>query len=357
MNYNQRTCSKAGIKIHETNNNNNNNNLQYNPNQYNPNQYNPNQYNQQSQPQLNQSQLTKPVSFQNTTLNSLDLDLDHYSLEDLYHLFNISQGVLSEESLKSAKQIVLKMHPDKSRLDAKYFMFFSKAYKRLYGIYEFQNKSTNKKFRDEEYFDESNKNVLDNMFEKNKDFKDPKNFNSWFNQAFEKHRIDNPVEQGYGDWLKSDEGFLNISENVTKGNMNDIFEEKKKQIQAVSVYTGVTDVFASTFGGSLLDGGENFTTDEYTDLRQAYTETLIPVTQEDYNKMQKFNNISEYKRHRDQVDTTPLTKEEAERKLLRQKNELDQQSAALAFKYAQESEKAKKGQQSFWGDIKQITGW
>ena len=351
MNYNQRTCSKAGIKIHETNNN-----KQYNPNKFNQ-QSNPQQQSQLYQHDLSISHLSKPVSFQNTTLNTLDLDLDHYSLEDLYHLFNISGGELNESSLKNAKQIVLKMHPDKSQLDPKYFLFFSGAYKRLYGIYEFQNKSTNKKIKDEEFFDESNRNVLNNMFEKNKDFKDPKNFNSWFNQAFEKHRVDNPVDQGYGDWLKSDEGFLNINENVTKSNMNDIFEEKKKQIQAVSVYTGVTDVFASTFGGSLLDGGDNFTTDEYTDLRQAYTETLIPVTQEDYNKIQKFNNISEYKRHRDQVDTTPLSKEEAERKLLRQKNELDQQSAALAFKYAQEAEKAKQKQQSFWGDIKQITGW
>lgn len=329
------SCSKTGIKIHNTDNN----------------------YKQD--PFYKQSQLTKPVSFQNTTLNSLDLDLDHYSLEDLYHLFNIGPSGLSEDSLKSAKQIVLKMHPDKSKLDSKYFLFFSGAYKILYGIYEFQNKSTNKKPRgkEDEYFDESNKNVLNNMFEKNKEFKDPKNFNSWFNQAFEKHRLDNPTEQGYGDWLKSDDGFLNINENVTKGNMNEIMEQKKKQIQAVTVYTGVTDLYASTFGGSLLNGGDNFTTDEYTDLRQAYTETLIPVTQEDYDKMQKFNNISEYKRHRDQVDTTPLTKAEAERKLLRQQNELEQQSAALAFKYAQEAEKAKKNQQSFWGDIKQLTGW
>ena len=331
---NQRTCSKAGIKIHETNNN--------------------NHQRQQQELQFNSSQLTKPVSFQNTTLNSLDLELDHYSLDDLYHLFNISNNDLNESSLKSAKQIVLKMHPDKSRLDAKYFMFFSGAYKRLYGIYEFQNKSTNKTFKDEDYFDESNRATLDNMFEKNKDFKDPKNFNSWFNQTFEKHGNKNQ-EQGYGDWLKSDEGFINVGENVTKGNMNEIMEQKKKQMQALSVYTGVTDVFASTFGGSLLDGGDNFTTDDYTDLRQAYTETLIPVTQEDYNKMQKFNNIGEYKRHRDQVDTTPLSKEEADRKLLKQQNELNHQSAALAFKYAQEAEKANKKQQSFWGEIKQIT--
>lgn len=330
-------CPKAGIKIHQSDND-------YTQNPF-------------IKEQIKQSQLSKPVSFQNTTLNSLDLDLDHYSLEDLYHLFNINGGHLSEESLKSAKQIVLKMHPDKSHLDAKYFLFFSKAYKRLFSIYEFQNKSTKKQYKDEDFFDESNQNILNNMFEKNKEFKDPKNFNSWFNQAFEKYRVDNPIEQGYGDWLKSDEGFISINENVTKGNMNEVFEQKKKQIQAMTVYNGVTDTFASTFGGSLLDGGSDFSTDNYTDLRQAYTETLIPVTQDDYNKIQKFNNVSEYKRYRDQVDTTPLTKQEAERKLLRQQEQHDQHSAALAFKYAQEAEKAKQKQQSFWGDIKQITGW
>ena len=91
------SCPKSGIKIHNSNNDYNNN---------------------------NQSQLSKPVSFQNTTLNSLDLDLDHYSLDDIYHLFNISENKLTEDTLKGAKQIVLKMHPDKSQLDSKYFLFF-----------------------------------------------------------------------------------------------------------------------------------------------------------------------------------------------------------------------------------------
>ena len=305
--------------------------------------------------QRKKSQLNKPVSFKNTTMSELDLDLENYSLEDLYHLFNIDGGILSEDSLKNAKQIVLKMHPDKSKLDSKYFLFFSKAYKRLYGIYEFQNKSTNKTYKDEDFYDESNKTILNNMF-KNKEFKDPKNFNSWFNESFEKHRLEDPNENGYGDWLKSDEGFMSINENVTKGNMNEIFEQKKKQIQSVTVYNGVTDMFSSTFGGSLLDGGD-VGSSEYTDLREAYTQTLIPVTMDDYNKMEKFNSVSEYKAHREKVDVTPLTKKEGERKLIQMQQEKDQHSAALAFKYARESEKVKDKQNSFWSDLKQLTGW
>jgi hypothetical protein len=398
-------CPKAGIKIHESDNdyynntnnsytNNNTNNSYTNnntknsytnnsytnnntKNSYTNNSYTNNSYTNNSYTNNNthncytnnsyennygnnlinkNSNLTKPVDFYNTTLDTLDLDINNYSLEDLYRLFNIQNNILNDVSLKSAKQIVLKMHPDKSRLDAKYFLFFSKAYKTLFSIYEFQNKSTNKSYKDEDYFDESNKRVLDNMFENNKKFKDSKSFNSWFNKSFEKHRIDNPIEQGYGDWLKSDEDFLNIEENVIKGNMNEVFEKKKKQIQAVSVYNGVTDMFSSTLGASLLNGESSFTTDSYTDLRQAYTETLIPVTQEDYDKIPKFKNINEYKTNRDRLDTNPLSKEESERILLKQKNDMDQQSAALAFKYAQESEKVKQRQQSFWGDIKQLMG-
>jgi hypothetical protein len=294
----------------------------------------------------------------NNTMHSIDLDLDNYSLEDLYNLFNIPGNTLTEPVLKNAKQIVLKMHPDKSRLDSKYFLFFSKAYKRLYGIYEFQNKShnKNKSYKDEDFFNESNKNTLNNLFDKNKEFKNPKNFNKWFNDSFEKHRLENPNEIGYGDWLKTDDGIMNISENVTKSNMNEIFEQKKKQQQLLSVYTGVTDLYSSNLGASsLLSSNDNFTTELYTDLRQAYTETLIPVTNEDYENIPKYNNVSEYKKQRDTSLSAPLSTEESHNILLRRSNALDQESSALAFKYAQESEKTKQKQQEFWGDIRHIT--
>ena len=339
------TCPKAGIKIHESNNDRKD-------------KFERKETYVMKEPYVRKtSQLAKPVDYHNTTLDSLDLDLEHYSLDDLYRLFNIQNGSLNEPSLKVAKQIVLKMHPDKSHLDSKYFLFFSKAYKRLYSIYDFQNKSSNKSYKDQDFFDESNKTVLDIMFEKNKEFKDSKNFNSWFNDAFEKHRIENPIEQGYGDWLKSDEGIMNINENVTKGNMNEIFEQKKRQIQSLTVYQGVTDTFSSTLGGSLLNDESNFSSDNFTDLRQAYTETLIPVTLEDYERIPKYNNFHEFKSKRDSLDTTPISKEEGERMLYRKESDMDKQSAALAFKYAKEAELAKQKQQNFWGDIKQLTGW
>lgn len=335
------SCPKAGIKIHETDQD----------------------LRQNSKDIFRPSTVRTPVSFYETSLSNLDLDLDHYSLEDLYKLFNIPAQQLGEQSLKNAKQIVYKMHPDKSQLDAKYFRFFSAAYKRVFSIFEFQNKSLNKRSTtnnsDNEFYDESNKTILNNMFEQNKGLKDPKNFNSWFNDKFEKHGLDDDIgNKGYGDWLKSDEGLYSVNDNVTKANMNDAFEKQKKQIQSLTTYQGVNELYSS-FSGSLLgDQSDNFTGSEgglsYMDLRQAHVESVIPVTQDDYDRVPKYKSLSEYKASRDTSDVSPLSKQESERMLLEQGRNLDKQSAALAYKYAQQSERSKQNSSSFFSDLRQI---
>jgi hypothetical protein len=95
----------------------------------------------------------------------------------------------------------------------------------------------------------------------------------------------------------------------------------------------------------------------YTDLRQAYVESVIPVTEEDFHRTQKFKTTEEYKRHRDSVDTTPLSKEEAMKQLYHQNKQKDEESAALAFYYAQQAEKTKLNQETFWSGLKQLTNW
>ena len=335
-------CPKSGIKIHDPDPDHRQNDI------------------------FRQSTVRTPVNFYETSLNNLDLDLEHYSLEDLYKLFNIPNQQLNEDTLKDAKQIVYKMHPDKSRLDPKYFRFFSAAYKRVFGIYEFQNKSLNKRLvpdedTDTNRYDESNKDVLNSMFEQNKGLKDPKNFNSWFNDKFVKHQgEDEETNKGYGDWLKSDEGLYSVNDNITKANMNDAFEKQKKQIQSLTTYQGISDSFSS-FSGSLLgEQSDNFTGSNgglsYMDLRQAHVESVIPVTQDDYDRMPKYKSLSEYKARRDTADTSPLSKQESERMLLSQGQNLEKQSAALAYKYAQQSEKSRKNNQSFFTDLRQIKG-
>jgi hypothetical protein len=307
------------------------------------------------------------INYDNNNYQEMDLNIDNYSREELYKLFGFRPSIiLTEEYIKVAKKIVLKTHPDKSRLDNKYFVFFNKAYKKLLDIYEFQNKTSKKTVDKNAYFE--NGEVLDKMFEMKKDLKDAGNFNKWFNDQFEKHRLEDPVEHGYGNWLKSDDDIVFTPQNINKDSMAREMEKRKKEIQALTPYTGVgsSNGGSSVGGTSLMEYNSNFSSGSlfsggggmgYTDLRQAYVESVIPVTEEDYNKTQKFKSVDEYKRHRENINATPLSKEDAMRQLFEQEKKENEESAALAFYYAQQAEKAKKNNDVFWSGLKQITDW
>ena len=341
------TCHKGGIKIRDTGNN-----KVIDP------------FQGVTPFNIVSEQKTATVAHNKSSYETLDLNVENYSREELFKLFGVSNISLTEDVMKECKKLVLKSHPDKCRLDEKYFIFFSKAYNKLKGIYEFQNKMQIKKTADSsEYYDSNQAEILNNVFENKKDLKDPKNFNSWFNSQFDKHKIEDPNGSGYGSWLKSDEDII-FTGNVSKTNMNSEMEKRKKQVQSLTVYKGVNDAYASSFGGSsLMSYDSNFSSGSlfsnegmgFTDLRQAYVESVIPVTEDDYNKSQKFNNVEDYKHHRDTLDTKPLSKEEAMRRLFSENKEKEEESAALAFYYAQQTEKAKEKQENFWSGLKQLT--
>ncbi len=300
---------------------------------------------------------TKPI------IKELDLNIDNYSQRELYKLFGITTQHLNEDILKICKRTVLKTHPDKSGIDQKYFLFFSKAYKRLYAIYEFQNKTARN--RNTEYSQEENVNasILDKMFEQNKSLKKGEHFNKWFNDEFDKHKLEDDNEGGYGDWLKSEQDMVNL-ENVSKADMPRVIDEHKKHVQTITKYNGIDTQYASTFGGStLMNCQDNYTSDVfnsdgvgYTDLKQAYVESVIPITEDDYHKLPKFNSVDEYNRYRDSVDTKPIEKNQALRQLYEENKTQEEQSVALAFHYARQAEKVKQNKETFWSSLKQLTG-
>jgi hypothetical protein len=339
-------CQKGGIKIRDTGNNN-----AINPfSQINP---------------FNIVTEQKPiqVTHNQTSCEKLDLNINNYSREDLLKLFGVLNIDLTEEIMKDCKKIVLKSHPDKSQLHEKYFLFFSEAYKKLRRIYEFQNKfKIDNSNEQNEYYDSNQANILDNILKEK--YTDPKKFNNWFNEQFEQHKTIDINENGYGTWLKSDDDIV-FTSNVSKANMNSEIEKRKKQVQSLTTYNGVHDPYASTFGGSSLMTIDNnfssaslFNSDGigYTDLRKAYVESVIPVTEEDFHKIQKFNNVEEYKRHRDSVEINPiLSSEESMRQLYQKDKQKDEESSALAFYFAQQTEKAINNNNKFWSKLKQLT--
>ena len=294
-------------------------------------------------------------------MEEIDLNIDNYDLQDLCNLFHISIRDINENAMRNAKKIVLKTHPDKSKLEPKYFLFFSSAYKKLFAVYNFQNKSSNKNKIDKYEYKEENTHVLNKLFENNKDLKKPENFNKWFNAQFDKHKIKNENEDGYGEWLKTDEGVYD-SVSISQANMNEEFEKQKKKIQTISVYKGISDPFASTLGGTLLGKNNDYSSGlfergglQYQDLKQAHIESIIPVTNDDYTKIPKFHSEQEYKMHRDRQDIKPMNEQVALQHLRQNTEQMEEESANLAFYYAQQLEEANKKRNIFWSGLNYLT--
>ena len=85
------SCPKIGIKIHESNNEYKTNPFSSNPNPP------PN-------PTMKQSTKTA-TSAELCDANNFDLNIDNYSMKDIFNLFNIQSELLNEDVMKEAKNL------------------------------------------------------------------------------------------------------------------------------------------------------------------------------------------------------------------------------------------------------------
>lgn len=325
----KKVCPKTGIKIHET----------------------PSQTQTQSANMLSVDDFTNKHFSPQIYTSNIDLDIDNYSCDDLFKLLGIQGRTLDEILMKSVKKVVLKTHPDKSNLHPDYYIFFSKAYNRLHAIYIAQNKTAKKldNFNNNyhpAYSDEKEK-LLNNFFDSNVNFKNPKKFNKWFNDKFEKHYV-KEEEHGYGDWLKSDEGLV-VTTKISQSQLGSEMEKYKQRIQGIIPYQGIQDTYCFS---SSIDPRHGF-----SDLKQAYEESVIPVTQQDYNKMKKFNSVNEYTNFRDNEhkNVKPMSEEQASKYFLKKKRDREDQCVAMAFANIKHSEKQDEQNNLFWSDLKRLT--
>ena len=284
-------------------------------------------------------------------MESLDLDLNNYGLNDILKLFNLDYD-FNKEGLKQAKKVVLMTHPDKSHLDKKYFLFFTSAYKVLYKIYEFRYKSDNKNTDYVVEKNEENEEILSKI-------KNEKNFNKWFNEMFESAQLkNNDKETGYGDWMKSNEDLNN--QTATKDTMNALIDNKKREMRSLIIHNSFRELNSQSGLYDLTnERPETYTSDifsklQYDDLKRAHTESVVPVTIDDYNNRKKYNNINELQNDRSQQVIT-LSSEQS-MKYLNDRKELETKSdIERAYKLAKQEEEARKINNNFWSKLKQLT--
>ena len=177
-------------------------------------------------------------------MEELDLNIDNYEYEDILKLFELKTN-FRENDLRNAKKKVLMMHPDKSGLDKKYFLFFSSAFKILHSVYEFREKASKDLNEEVEYLAEKNEENQE-LVDKLRDKYNTKDFNKWFNKEFEKVKLENDFESnGYGDWLTSDED-MDYSE-TSKQDLHTTIENKKSKARALIVKHDIKELSSYIF--------------------------------------------------------------------------------------------------------------
>jgi hypothetical protein len=288
----------------------------------------------------------------------LDLDIRNYELRDILNLFKLP-SVFTEAHMREAKQMVMRTHPDKSGLDKAYFLFFSKAYKILHEVFQVRaglsRQKTAKYDEVKEDIDARRNANSDKLKRMNAD-----EFNRWFNQTFEQNKLyDEEQDSGYGDWLKDnaettneDDDYKDLDEGSTWAQRMEQLERRKQRLreQALVVRSEVRsfDSFSSAgYGlarecpeehssGLNLFGGSGSSL-AYEDLKKAHTETVIPVTHEDYDAVRKYKNMNELQMSRD-MDRRTFNYSEAESLIARSQQLQTEDDMRRAFKLAQQDE-------------------
>jgi len=296
-------------------------------------------------------------------MEKVDLNIENYNLNEILELFKLDYNFDSSD-LKKAKRVVLMTHPDKSKLSKDYFLFYSKAYKMLYYVFEFRNKEEKQtecdvKYQnigsDEDY--NEHKQLIDGMNKKEK-------FHSWFNRLFDKHYDKEEFnEEGYGNWFKSDDNMYNKDNaNFTQmtNNIDNIKQQQKSHamVRKVDIEQSVGHNINSSqlHSNGVQDYSSGFGIGnsgiQYNDLKQAFQETLIPVSEQDYNNKKKYNNIQEMQLDRTQNNVKPLSERESF-DILRKRERMDNEiSNKTAYDLIEQSRKNNDQTSMFWGSIK-----
>ena len=286
-------------------------------------------------------------------METVELDIEKYDLVDLLNLFKLDYD-FDKEDLKQAKKIALMTHPDKSGLDKKYFLFFSAAYKAVYEIYQFRHKT---KHQSTEYMDLKDKNPEHKNFLKY--IEDKKNFNKWFNKMFEENVIkDEYSGSGYGNWLNSNDDIDNRT--TTMENMANTFENKKRELKAIIPHNDFREMSSMNLCELTNSRPDSYSSDmfsklQFEDLKKAHTETVIPVSMEDYNNRKKYKNVHELNQERTIQAKQPVPSYQQHQKMLDEQKKVDSMNdTERAYKLIKQDIETEKTNKRWWSGVLQL---
>jgi hypothetical protein len=266
-----------------------------------------------------------------------NLDINKYSLEEIFGLFDLTYD-LTEESMRAAKKKVLMIHPDKSRLPPTYFHFYREAYDIVLNIYKQKVRKTEGPSNSKPIYkpldhEESQSDISKKMAETTKG---NGAFNSKFNELYDKNMVRKADTSRY-DWFRqADSVYDDFSQKqVNPKNMGSELEAIKQKQAALQVYRGVQEMNASGPRGTSYFEEDDASSDyvscdvfsklKFDDLRKVHKDqTVFAVSESDLNKRVQYKSVDQFVRDRDGGNQAPLSKMEASQLLERQQKEKEQ---------------------------------
>ena len=254
---------------------------------------------------------------------------------DPYKILNSSKNY-DERSLKKAYlKLANRYHPDKPTGDESKFKIITLAYKIL--VKKAKEKDNDKIHNDlkngsNDFIKTQSSDNKQNINMKGK------NFNQQvFNKEFESNRMkDDFVDEGYGEWMKKDNGDNQVdSSKLNKNNFNEQFQKlkSKKVGSQLQQYAEPEELVSMSNSDSILVLGKekvkSYTGESnglgYRDLREAFEDpTLIDVNS--VNISNRENNIESYNRQRKNVKFEMSSSDLQKQALQKQKDEEDERN-------------------------------
>jgi hypothetical protein len=293
--------------------------------------------------------------------DEFDLDIENYELEDILNLFKLQYNFI-EADLKKAYRVALKLHPDRSKLSGDYFRFYMKAYKIVEKVFYFRKQRKKSKYdtiyNAKETDDNDDKAILLHSL----NGKSIQEFNQWFNKMFEKVKVkDEEDDTGYGSWIKNNKMNEDENEKVALSDFGRAFEAKKTECKALVNHQGIKEMEENDGYNLVREKVNNYSSGlfsklPYEDFKKAHTETVIPVTHQDFLNKEKFSSLETYKKHRDSQEVVPPSLQQSQQYLAeREKNE-DQIHSRRAFKILKRDEELEKSNEKWWSNLQRLKG-
>ena len=273
---------------------------------------------------------------------SYNLRLESYTFDEILDLFHLGYDATVDD-LKGAKKIVLRMHPDKSRLPPEYFLFYKKAFESVLAYFREQNRMNQQvptseenkpKYQPIEHHDE---HMSARMKTTLSDIKNDR-FQTQFNELYEKNMA-KKIDDSKNTWFVNNDPLFEFDSPVSAKDITSKINEVKQKTAAMVQYKGVQDLLSTTSAGRYFDEidedpNEYVTCDPFSklkfeDLRKVHRDqTVMSVSERDFDRMQTYNSIDQYNRARGAQDLTPVQDAEAQRMFAQKEEMLKKQMAA-----------------------------